>query len=719
MSEYRLKYTVPFRTISEKACVVQIEVRGYTGVAHELIAGGTPFLIDTDRGDLLTPIRASSATLAVYGSCYLQDLFTSDPQGIRVTLRKEGQIEWIGFMTQDTFSQDFSKPEFIYEIECVSALSTLKHKKFDLEGDFVSFLEIIRRARDLAGYSDLYLTRSVRPVGRPPTVIDGIPVFHLPTSIHSLRISVGNFFDELGEAMTYYEALEEIAKYTGCTFTPYKSDLYLIDYAAIRRGINSYERVVGNNTPPLGLFPLVTLADSRTINEYKGTGTRLSRIAGRNKATVIASLFEVDTTTVTFDDEGSEFQRQYEYTEDLSERRVRPNAWRRWFLRHFRFDPKQSKYTFYRYPVSGNTLLGAQATTEDLKGNEIGSGFVRTANYEDGQFRHGTAKLTFTDEVLVRRYTTNANVGLSIGTLPILTMESDNSIISVPGAFFCVNFEWKILHGSNWWGDTDSEVSGGIMRSGWIHGSLRFGDLYYLPPLGWVEITDERIPPGSIPTFTMRMIPSGGFFGIYHRPLNTNGFENGMPDIAGHLIEVPADRIMAGKCELTLYFIEGRAQGATSAPKYTYFKNIQLSYAMPNKDRVWGDWIDEDSRNDIVYENIIDEAFVDPADTINLKICTAVQGKVAHSFVLDGKEFLTEITSDAFGTDIAEHILLQRVIGLFRSPRFVIDPTLHNDLKPYTMLREQFLPNTTRLMYAGGEEDVKMERVKTNLIEML
>ena len=30
---YRLKYTVPFKTISEKACVVQIEVRDYTGAS--------------------------------------------------------------------------------------------------------------------------------------------------------------------------------------------------------------------------------------------------------------------------------------------------------------------------------------------------------------------------------------------------------------------------------------------------------------------------------------------------------------------------------------------------------------------------------------------------------------------------------------------------------------------------------------------------------------
>ena len=709
---YGLKYTVPFKTISEKACVVQIEVRDYTGASYELIAGGTPFLIDTDRGDLLTPIRASSATLAVYGSCYLQDLYTSDPQGIRITLLKEGQVEWIGFVTQDTFSQDFSKPEFIYEVECVSALSTLKHKKFDFdpkEYGFVTFLDIIKRARDLAGYSDLYLTRSVRPArhtsdGTRPVLPDLSSSF----GFHSLKIASANFYDELSEAMTYYEVLEEIAKFAGCTFTPYKNDLYLIDYAAIRRGFNTYERIVGDANPVLGVFPMVTLADNRTINEYKGTGTRLSRIAGRNKATVIGSLYEVDKNIVTFDDERSEFRRLVEHEEDLSNRHGR--LFRRWLLRHF----YQPKFTFYRYSMLGNTLSEAQTTSEDLKDNEIGSGFVKTANYEDGAFRHSTERLMFANEVLVRRYTTNANV--EITGRPIFTMESDNSIISIPNAFFCINFEWKPLYDDNWWDGSNDEATGALLST---RATLRFGNLYWFPPLGWVEATDERIPMAfrPIPSFAMSMQHSGRFFGSYHRPRNTNSFQNGMPDVVGHLIPTPP-HIMSGKCELTLNLISARVSGSNRNTRYSYYKNIQLTYAIPNENRIWGDWVDEDSRNDIIYENIIDDSFIDAADEINLKICTPIRGKIALSFVLYGRDFLEDIVSDAFGTDIAEHILLKRVIDMFRAPRFVIDPVLRNDLKPYTMLREQFLPGT-HLLCAGGEEDVKMERVKTNLIEML
>ena len=209
-----VKYRIEFKTISDKHCEVLLDDKNYTGAIRDLIAGGEPFKIDTDTSDLLSPIRSSSATLSVFGSDYLQDLYTSDPQGVKVTLKIDGNIHWIGYLTPDTFSQDFTHPEFIYEMECVSAFSTLKNRDFDLSSGFVSFLEIIKKARDYAGYKDLYLTNET---------LTSSPWYNL-------KISSANFYDELGEAMTYYEVLEEIAKYLGLTIVPYEDDLYFLDY---------------------------------------------------------------------------------------------------------------------------------------------------------------------------------------------------------------------------------------------------------------------------------------------------------------------------------------------------------------------------------------------------------------------------------------------------------------------------------------------------------
>ena len=180
---YGIKYKVPFKTASEIACEIQIAEKNYVGNSVELIAGSTPISISYQQGDLLSPIRASSATVQVYGSDYLQDLYSSDPQGVKVTLLRNGLVSWIGFLTPDTFSQDFSSPEFIYELECVSALSTLKYKEFDLTDDFVTFWDIVDEARSQAGYNDVYYTNSVKAE---------------TSDYFALKIASANFYDELG-----------------------------------------------------------------------------------------------------------------------------------------------------------------------------------------------------------------------------------------------------------------------------------------------------------------------------------------------------------------------------------------------------------------------------------------------------------------------------------------------------------------------------------------
>ena len=45
---YSLIYTVPFATLDNTPCVVEIEKDGYTGVSTELTAGATPFTAEID-----------------------------------------------------------------------------------------------------------------------------------------------------------------------------------------------------------------------------------------------------------------------------------------------------------------------------------------------------------------------------------------------------------------------------------------------------------------------------------------------------------------------------------------------------------------------------------------------------------------------------------------------------------------------------------------------
>ena len=67
--------------------------------------------------------------------------------------------------------------------------------------------------------------------------------------------------------------------------------------------------------------------------------------------------------------------------------------------------------------------------------------------------------------------------------------------------------------------------------------------------------------------------------------------------------------------------------------------------------------------------------------------------------------------------NIAEKLILSKVVSVFSKPRYVINPTVKNGLKPYSLVTDEGLSGVT-FVNCGGSEDVLMESVETNLIEL-
>ena len=76
---YSLIYTVPFATLDNIPCVVEIEKDGDEGTPTELTASATPSQVDIEGEEFLyTPTRFSTAKLQVVGNDYLQTLFSTE-----------------------------------------------------------------------------------------------------------------------------------------------------------------------------------------------------------------------------------------------------------------------------------------------------------------------------------------------------------------------------------------------------------------------------------------------------------------------------------------------------------------------------------------------------------------------------------------------------------------------------------------------------------------
>jgi hypothetical protein len=663
---YGIKYKVPFKTLSGRDSVVTLEERGYAGSVIELIAGGTPFIINIDQSDLLAPIRSSTATLTVVGSEYLQNLYTNDPQGIRVKCEVDGAVKWLGYLLPDTFSQDFSSSEFEYEMEVVSAFSTLKYKEFDLTDDFVTFWDIINEARILAGYQDIYYTNSVKAE---------------TSDYFSLKIASANFYDELGEAMTYYEILEEIAKFAGCCWVPYEDDLYFIDYQAIRSGYTSYTRIPGEGLPVL--IP-TTLQDLKTVTNYKGTGAKLSRIAGKNKAVVNCSLYEIENILPSIED----------------------NVINTGTLKSTIGSKGGGKKDKWHYIVSVPAhVSGDKLQVPPRAINEPRSNFFYTTRYTEDAVPN---KLNFDLELRVLHYVNKNGAKLTPNDI-IMSVKSENELFIHDKVFF--SFSCNLMTGVE--GTTVSGEDGLIMYEPWgtalsdttktMPLKLRIGEYYYNGTT-WTK-TETKFN-----TFFL-IKKDEKEHGRFITTRDDNTYTLGIGDLSGTIINPPSQTIV-GEMELTLYTPDISIVNTRYGLKYSFIKDIKLDYAVQDLEGVYRP---DKYKEDVIYESIPNEAYVEEADEINLKICTNTDGKLAFSSILEGDNFLSEIRTDVFGTGVAEEILLQRVVSLFSKPRFNINPTLENNAKPYTLFTEPHL--NRQFLVAGGEEDVKMERATYNLIE--
>ena len=197
---YGLIYTIPFMTLENEPCVINIEKKDYTGESTELQAGETPFTIDIEDEDFLyTPTRFSTAKIDIVGCDYLQGIYSTSYQEYRVTYLKNGKVQWCGFVKPEAYTQDYVTSKFTLEIECLSALSTLEYidyAKKEASLQFVSlwylFLKCISSAN--GNYTSIYI---------PYVYSDSADNYKAGSVnvLENLTISEQNFFDEDGKAM--------------------------------------------------------------------------------------------------------------------------------------------------------------------------------------------------------------------------------------------------------------------------------------------------------------------------------------------------------------------------------------------------------------------------------------------------------------------------------------------------------------------------------------
>lgn len=314
-----MKYTAEFTSIQGND--YRIEFRTQTSGADRTVKlGGVPFITQVQEGEdgLYTPVRCGGATVTLLTDECLFDLYSGQAQGVSVGFYKGETALWKGFVSPTMYDQGFDGELEEVEIDCVDGVAVLKNIPYrSSEKKVLTFLQIIRKCLKESGcFTNLYVSDNVQFVSGGTEAV-----------LHQLRISENNFFEEKEDAgqddddvaWSCYEVLEELMRFLGYTLVVEGTDVYCIDYDAIKRTNPFYYRYsINDDAEDRGERVTTQWAHHVRGESYAENGAQVSLDKIYNKVTVSDDFRSMQTLFPSFGDE--EFEENITADSD-------PDAW--------------------------------------------------------------------------------------------------------------------------------------------------------------------------------------------------------------------------------------------------------------------------------------------------------------------------------------------------------------------------------------------------------
>lgn len=702
MSDYGLIYTVPFAALDDTPCVVEIEREGYTGASAELVAGGSPFTVDiADDEFLYVTTRLSTATLRVVGSDYLQELFSTQYRQHRVTLKRGGVVQWCGFIKPEVYTQDYTDDTFEFEIACQSAMSVLEYLDYTKEegddGDlrFVSLWRLLQRCveESRGQYTAVYV-----PYVYAHTADDYASGER--NVLDCLYLSEQNLFDEEGKPWKLLEVLEEVCKFLGWTCADWQGSLYLVDVdhtGEYRRYAPDMESYDGTLTPG---------TKSVQAMGFAGSGHSLDILPGYNKVTVKCSNYPVGTLldfSVNYDElPVLATPADVVKGDDVSHRvLLRPDG--------------MDMYQYDGGHLNKVENIGDYASgplENDYKGayNLLGALPMRYCNYamenKDGGKVPNITEYSYTNVVRVRLR--DANGGSIAGNTVLLEVKGPCAVY--PVGVFCISASLKYFE------DTAMSPLGG---NSW-NGNLAIGFKLYV---GSRDYTTDEDCLGASP-----MKCSYLDFGAYDKDTEYKDIENQKTladpyaGAQGQLVVNPYTA--AGRF---LFRLLASAYPSTLDNVGCFMQNLSVKFVPMDGEE------DADNGSDRIYENVINEDYINELDDIELKISSyhtgdgACYGKLVLSdfagTTVDTylSTYLTDNLYNALtgGMKRPEELLITRIVNRYAATRLKMTQTVKADaaLSPLLRLTDDFLPGK-QFINAGGSINYRMNQFECKMIEL-
>lgn len=684
---YGLIYTVPFATIDNIPCVVEIEKENYSGEVTELKGGASPFTVDiADDEFLYIPIRFSTATIRVVGSDYLQSLFTTAYQEYRVVFKKNGIVAWIGFIKPELYTQDYTSEIFELEMECMSAMSVLEfidYKQIGENRQFVSLWELLQKCilSANAQYRSIYMPHVYALSSGDYVTGENV--------LKNMTVSEQDFFDETDKPMTLKEVLEEICKFLNWTCVDWKGELYFVDLD--HEGV--YHKYNGTLTEKEDVeFNSIAIQNIG----FAGSDHSMDILPGYNKVTIKCSNYPVGEVVLNEDfDNLKELNTVDNSTGPRSSRRIflSPDIW--------------NMYLYDGDKVVGNAEIDAYKDRARLLEGGI---LMKSCVYDQhknpgGEWVPDITDYSFSNTIQLR-FPEKAHNPVIRDLTKVMSFKGAAAVYA--DAAIAISYSLKSS------ADTDL----GIMENsratpnGLVYFQLRIGDNYY----GSLYGTDPSWTKNPKSVFAVKLESTNSDRSLdYVNVANQKTLSMPYTGLKGFII--PIEQPLYGEFEFTILCPE------VDYDSHVYpdpFRGVILKdFKVDSKKK---DGLPEDSSNsDRIYENVVNENYIKELDEIEFKISSYNNDGACYSKVMMNDAYLTDNLYSIIEemTVRPEEQLIRRIVKRYDSPSIKLTQVIKNidELTPISRLSDNYMANK-RFINAGGTIDYKMNRFQCIMIEV-
>lgn len=706
---YGLIYTLPFASKDGKVYEVKIEREGYTGKVAELKGQTSPFTVTIDSEEFIyTPTRFSTATMAIFGGDYLQDLFSTDYRMHRITLYANGVAVWCGFIKPELYTQDYSSDKFNLEINCYSAMSVLEFVEYKQAGEergFVSLWSLLKKCVEESRglYTAIYIPHVYS--------VSQSEYNNWNNPLESMMVSEQNFFDEDDNPMSLKEVLEEIMKLMNWTCADWNGELFFIDvdnedgeYYKYTSEMSSYAQIQadGINVQDIG---------------FAGNDHTLDILPGYNKASIRCSNYPVGDALpkIDFDDFEDIGTVEDSYT-NLFRRFVwkRPNN-EKILMNAFQYNYLGDK-TPHPIDISKEKELFESGQKSQITG-AIPQNYDFIEKDESGN--PSRVDWEYKERIVIPLSPNQKDVIFqNPGEYELIKIKGVPSVYNSEGVF-AINFSTEVARITYYNGN---QVYADRIKSYDFRFKLRIGNNYYHGRSDGSYYWDNN--PDYNPSYPNNLeinwkgeaaqgsADISKYEGTYDL-ITSRTLNDGLDGLKGYIIKLPDDRIIAGDLELIIY--APRVEMAfTPTLETMYLNSFELNY---QKYKNYGK---DDDNSDRIYENIVNENYINELDEIEFKISSYNDDGACYSKVTMDNEYLTNnLYCGITATSVRpEEFLIRRIVDHYSTTKIKLTQVIKNaNIKPYTILSDKYSVNK-KYINAGGEIDYRKNRFNCIMIEI-